>query len=238
MLVTIEVKPSHVKTVPSTVPAYWTILIPLLTNSFSFTFQSLNSDKVLIGKREILLSGMGNICSTDDTKAKPGKKSGPRHGKKKKKVVKKISDEAVENAGTVSLTSPTADVNPLVVTDPPDRQQTSESGDANQRSSSSLRRQLSDIPRAKVTQDFEPLSEAKIGFVRAWVDMINKTDLRDPQDVMGYERQVAMRSAEDVEERRRSSILQTLRKAQIESEHRGHNSSMDVEHSIMSQKVA
>jgi hypothetical protein len=79
-----------------------------------------------------------------------------------------------------------------------------------------------------VPKDFEQLSDAKLGLIRGWIDIIDKKELLDPQDVAGYQRRVSLASANA----RRASILDSVAKAEITEQPNVANGSMAVEREV------
>ena len=180
---------------------------------------------------------MGNMCSADAFPA--NKKKRRKDGKAKRKGKQDRHDDTAHPPPQQDSSNPVANskseaVNPLLVDD---RHVTQSSSDLElTRSSSGLRQALTTaVAKQAPERDFEPLTEAKLGFLRAWVDGIRKKNLLDPQDVAGLQRQTSIRFG-DGDERKRSSIVETLRLAQIEevTKSRGNRSksSMDVGQSV------
>lgn len=85
--------------------------------------------------------------------------------------------------------------------EPQRRLSNASSSQGSRKSQASVLRQITAAAAAKTAKilatvkDHDTLSTNKIAIIRGWVDMVDKTELLDPQDVNGFNRQVSAKEA-------------------------------------------
>ena len=181
---------------------------------------------------------MGNICSTVEGKTKRGAKAG--NTKKQKADRKRQSTtstaksspkgkNAIVPPGTTSHKAPATqfDVPSAEVPNPLHDDSRTRLSSITESSHSDLRSIRSQLQRkadaqqqqASAAQKDTPLlSDAKLGLVRSWIDVIEKRNLLDPQDVTGYERRHSGGILSKPVSNKRGSIALSIQTAEIRAE--------------------
>ena len=182
---------------------------------------------------------MGNICSSTDIKSKRSNNDAA-----KKKKCKAANPAAKPKGGKVKSAPVTGKksatpaeqptVNPLGLTEGDGKPSGIVDSKHVQRvraeslagRSGEVSGKLSPKPPQAKLKDVEQLSDAKLGLIRGWIDIIDKTALLDPQDVIGQQRRLS-RSESNSSSSRQTSILTF---ASIDKKEEPVNGSMAVEH--------